>query len=89
MIDSMGKTLYCVYNEETGYWEERPTPFTTVEYETEEDFKFVEDAVKKQIEKEPVIETMQGMNVRKCPECSRVLFSDRYCGDCGQLIKQE
>ena len=29
----MGKTLYCVYNEETGYWEERPEPFSTVEYE--------------------------------------------------------
>lgn len=43
--------------------------------------------IEKQIEKEPVIETMQGMNVRKCPECGRVLFSDRYCGDCGQLIK--
>ena len=47
------------------------------------------EALEKQIAKEPAIETMQGMTVKKCPVCSRVLFSDKYCGDCGQLIKQE
>lgn len=47
------------------------------------------EALAKQIAKEPVIEMKHGMNIKKCPECGRALFSDRYCGDCGQLIKQE
>lgn len=45
-------------------------------------------ALEKQIEIEPVIEVKQGMTFRKCPKCGRVLFSDAYCGDCGQKVKK-
>ena len=47
------------------------------------------DAMQKQVAKEPATETKQGMTFYKCPNCGRALFSDKYCGDCGQKIKRE
>lgn len=46
-------------------------------------------ALEKQVAKEPATETNQGMTFYKCPNCGRALFSDKYCGDCGQKIKRE
>lgn len=46
-------------------------------------------ALEKQIAKAPNIIEKQGMEFPHCQRCGRVVFSDKYCGDCGQLIKQE
>lgn len=37
--------LELVYNEETKEWEQKPEPFITIECETEEDFKFIGNAI--------------------------------------------
>ena len=51
--------------------------------------KFIKEALEKQIAKAPNIIEKQGMEFPHCQRCGRVVFSDKYCGDCGQLIKRE
>ena len=46
------------------------------------------EALEKQIAKVAVIVTKQNLNFAQCPECGRTLFSDKYCGDCGQKVKK-
>lgn len=59
-----------------------------IKYDCYQRVKFIKKALEKRIPEEPVIVTKQNVNFAQCPDCGRVLFSDKYCGDCGQAIKR-
>ena len=48
----------------------------------------VEEALKKQTPKKPIIVSFLNVNYHKCPICNRTLWNggEKYCGTCGQKI---
>ena len=42
----MEETFDIVYNEETGEWEKKEEPFAVIECKTEEDFEYIQKALK-------------------------------------------
>ena len=98
----MGKDLICVYNEETGLWEESPEPFAIVEYTTEEDFEFMKAAVEHYGKHGKWIE-WNGMDIpenhgrHKCSICGEFAIKPKYdeeiltyyCPNCGAKMMDE
>lgn len=42
----MEKSFDIVYNEKTGEWEKKEEPFAVIECKTEEDFEYIQKALK-------------------------------------------
>ena len=64
-----------------GVAEMLPEPFATIEVQTEEDMKNIEDAVKKSVV--AYISLDKKTKEFLCPNCNKVLsFEDNYCSKC-------
>ena len=91
-----------VYDEKTGTWGKKKEPYTTIEVETEKDFKHLVERLGKQIAEKPLGVDLHGKesgNIHKwvCPTCEKFLaglktanekstFLPDYCCVCGQKI---
>lgn len=91
-----------VYDEKTGTWGKKKEPYTTIEVETEKDFKHLVERLGKQIAEKPLGVDLHGKesgNIYKwvCPTCEKFLaglktanekstFLPDYCCVCGQKI---
>lgn len=87
-----------VYNEETGLWEEYQEPYCSLDIPTEEDWKLLEEATKKQQAQKLEYEG-DGLDengniiydTAYCPICHREFEVDYekwmdYCPKCGQKL---
>lgn len=95
----MEKDLICVYNEETGLWEESPEPFAIVEYTTEEDFEFMKAAVEhyEKHGKWELLDECSNDGVY-CSVCHKKVYrkeyanqeiKSKYCPNCGAKMMDE
>ena len=42
----MSDGIQLIYNDKSGRWEEKPEPYCVLEVQTEEEFKFIQKAIK-------------------------------------------
>lgn len=82
----MCKALELVYDRKTGTWGEKKEPFAKIEFETEEDFDFLNERVEKQIAKKPKIFHGSVLTLYPCPICGAKVKSCNYCPQCGQKL---
>ena len=88
--------LLLQFDESTGTWKERKEPYITIEVETEEDFNFIQEAVKKQQPMKPLEIAEQEDEdcyclAFICPSCEQSVFGQPYrpnhCKNCGQKLE--
>lgn len=89
--------MNLIYDEETGMWDEYE-PYCSLDIPTEEDWKLLEEAAKKQQPMKPIpLEKdiqVGGIKIGKekytlshCPACGEwILSHDNYCKHCGQKL---
>ena len=89
-----------IYNEKTGLWEEYQEPYCSLDIPTEEDWKILKGAIKKQQSMKPIRTTLEedvqigGVKFCKgthilshCPACGEwIVTQDNYCKHCGQKL---
>lgn len=75
-----------VYDRKNGTWGEKKEPFAKIEFETEEDFDFLNERVEKQIAKKPKIFHGSVLTLYPCPICGAKVKSCNYCPQCGQKL---
>ena len=92
--------MNLIYNEKTGLWEEYQEPYCSLDIPTEEDWKLLEEATKKQQPMKPIRTPLEkDVQVGKikigkgtytlshCPACGEwILSHDNYCKYCGQKL---
>ena len=71
-----------VYDEKTGTWGKKKEPYTTIEVETEKDFKLLKERIEKQKAKRPLGLDLHGKtseNIHNwvCPMCKNFLSNRR------------
>lgn len=81
-----------VYDRKTGTWGEKKEPFAKIEFETEEDYKFLVERLEKQIAKRPVkceTQDMRYLTIYSCPVCGKGIMGTniaKFCFHCGQKL---
>lgn len=83
------------YDESTGTWGIKKEPYITIEVETEEDFKELQEAIKKQQAIKPIeVDEREDKDSYYlafiCPACKTTVFGQPYrpnhCKHCGQKL---
>ena len=91
--------MNLIYDEKTGLWDEYE-PYCSLDIPTEEDWKLLEEAAKKQQPMKPIRTTLEedvqiggakfckGTHILShCPACGEwIVTQDNYCKHCGQKL---